>query len=179
VRRARAALLAFALAFGCTEHAAPPSRRPTTRAADAHDARDARDALDDGPPHALFGCLTGDSAVYADTRPDAETGDTAGVWLTFYRLGDDVDGIRVLGAPDRADTVPFLRVQLSDGDSVAFDVPTAPADAYRDGIDTSRFLGRVTCDRLWGRQREHRDQPSRMVVYHRVYAEPGSPEPVP
>jgi hypothetical protein len=62
---------------------------------------------------------------------------------------------------------------------VAFDVPTVPSDAYRDGIDTSRFLGRVTCDRLWGRQREHRDQPSRVVVYHRVYAQPGEPEPVP
>jgi hypothetical protein len=170
VRRACAALLTLTLA--CAEHAATPSRRTAARAVDSLDALD-------GPPHALFGCLTGDSAVYADVRPDAATGDTAGVWLTFYRLGGDVDGIRVLGAPDRTDTVPFLRVQLSDGDSVAFDVPTAPSDAYRDGIDTSRFLGRVTCDRLWGRQREHRDQPSRTVVYHRVYAEPGSPEPVP
>jgi len=122
----------------------------------------------DGPPHAIFGCLTGDSAVYGDVRPDPETGDTIGVWLTFYRAGGGVDGMRVLGGIDRADTATFLRVQLSGGDSLAFDVPAVPLDQFREGIDTARFIGRVACDRVWGRQREHRDQPSRTVVYRRV-----------
>ncbi|AHG88628.1 hypothetical protein J421_1091 [Gemmatirosa kalamazoonensis] len=132
----------------------------------------------DGPPHAIFGCLTGDSAVYGDVRPDPETGDTIGVWLTFYRAGGGVDGMRVLGGIDRADTATFLRVQLSGGDSLAFDVPAVPLDRFREGIDTARFIGRVACDRLWGRQREHRDQPSRTVVYRRV-VQPVTDEPVP
>jgi hypothetical protein len=91
-----------------------------------------------------------------------------------------VDGLRVLGTMDHADTALFLRLQLSGGDSIAFDVPSAPVDAFREGVDTSRFLGRVSCDRLWGRQRERRDVPSRAAVYRRVIqAPPSGDEPVP
>jgi len=167
-----AALAVAALACGKGERAAPAAHRPA--------AASVLDSLDDGPPHAIFGCFTADSAIYGDVRPDPETGDTIGVWITFYRAGSSVDGLRVLGAMDRADTALFLRLQLSGDDSIAFDVPSAPLDAFREGVDTARFIGRVSCDRLWGRQRERRDVPSHAAVYRRVIqAPPSSDDAVP
>jgi len=111
-------------------------------------------------------------AVERVEREDPATGDTVGVWITFYRAGASVDGMRVLGTMEHADTVLFSRVQLGAEDSIAFDVPTV------DTPDTSRFLGRVGCDRLWGRQRERRDYPSRSVTYRRVVQQVTG-EPVP
>ena len=55
------------------------------------------------------------------------------MWITLYRAGSSVDGVRVLGTMDRADTALFLRVQLSGDDSIAFDVSAAPIDAFREG----------------------------------------------
>jgi hypothetical protein len=152
------ALLASVLLAACVgaEHGGEATPAARSRAP-------AVDSLGDEPPHAIFGCLQGDSAVYADVRTDPTTGDTIGVWLTFWRAGNGVDGIRVLGEGGRADTTLFTRVQLVDPDSIAFDVPTT------DAPDTTRFLGRVACNRLWGRQRERRDVPSRAAVYWRTY----------
>ena len=174
VRRACLTLMCLAAACVGAERAPAPAPRATTSAGSV----DPLDSLD-GPPHALLKCLTGDSAVYGDVRPDPETGDTIGVWITFYRAGNDVDGIRVLGQADRADTALFTRVQLAADDSIAFDAPAPPLDPFRDGVDTARFIGRVSCDRLWGRQRERRDAPSRAAVYRRVIQRPLSDEPVP
>jgi hypothetical protein len=155
VRRAVLLVPVVTLALGAcggTERATP---RPAAAATP--------DPLDDGPPNALLTCVATDTAVYADLRQDPETGDTLGVWLTFWRAGGSVDGTRIVYDGDRVDTTYFTRVQLGDADSIAIDVPTAPGSS-----DTSRFLGRASCGRVWGRQRERRDVPTRPVVYHRI-----------
>ena len=37
-------------------------------------------------------------------------------------------------------------------------------------LDTIRFIGRVDCNRLWGRQRNRRESPSRPALYRRLFA---------
>lgn len=115
------------------------------------------------PQPALFGCLVGDSAVYGDVRVDPETGDTVGVTLAFWRANQSVYGTTILASGGRADTVPFARVQLSGPDSLAFDTQH-PLE-----LDTIRFIGRVDCNRVWGRQRNRRESPSRPALYRRLY----------
>ena len=121
---------------------------------------------DDEPVHRLFGCLSGDSAVYADVREDPNTGDTVGVWITFWQAGDGIDGMSESSSGNgvRTDPEPFSRVQLAGADSLALDLPHGGGEA-----DTTRLVGRVTCERLWGRQRTHRDMPTRPALYRRQY----------
>lgn len=168
--RARATALALlaSSAAACTG----AEREPPA----VHDARSASisappagaaatDAFLDGPPHRLFACLTADSAVYADVREDPETGDTVGVWITLWQAGDGIDGATVSSSGNDVFTrpAPFSRVQLAGVDSVSLDMPHA------DGTDTTRLIARATCDRLWGRQRTHRDVPAGPALYRRVY----------
>jgi hypothetical protein len=162
--------LGIALA-ACAREAEPPPTPADTAGAGAFDS-----LLAEEPQPALFGCLVGDSAVYGDVRVDPETGDTVGVTLSFWRSGASVHGTTVLASGGVADTVPFTRVQLSGDDSLAFDTPH-PAEP-----DTIRFLGRVDCNRLWGRQRNRRESPSRPALYRRLYnadVAPQDPQAVP
>jgi hypothetical protein len=134
--------------------APPPAAVPATS-----------DASGDEPPHRIFRCLLGDSAMYADAREDPETGDTVGVWITVWQAGDGIDGVTVSSSGNDVFTppMPFSRVQLAGVDSLALDMPHA------DGADTTRLIARVSCDRLWGRQRTHRDVPAGAALYRRVY----------
>ena len=122
--------------------------------------------VDDEPVHRVFGCLAGDSAVYADVREDPNTGDTVGVWITFWQAGDGIDGASVSSSGNgvRTDPEPVSRVQLAGADSVALDLPHGGGDA-----DTTRLVGRISCERLWGRQRTHRDMPTQPALYRRQY----------
>lgn len=124
------------------------------------------DTFDDGPPHRLFGCLSGDSAVYADVREDPNTGDTVGVWITLWQAGDGIDGASESSSGNgvRTDPEPVSRVQLAGVDSLALDLPHGGGDA-----DTTRLVGRISCERLWGRQRTHRDMPTQPALYRRQY----------
>lgn len=171
--RARVAGLALVLLAACvgTEGASPPA--PAARAAAVPPPApadtpgpDGAYAFDDEPVHRLFGCLSGDSAVYADVREDPNTGDTVGVWITFWQAGDGIDGASVSSAGNGLRTAPepFSRVQLAGADSLALDLPHGGGEA-----DTTRLVGRVSCERLWGRQRTHRDMPTRPALYRRQY----------
>lgn len=163
--RWRVGFIGLALGTAACTAKSPP---PVAKAASA----DTSSAIvDDEPPHKIFGCLVGDSAVFADVRPDPESGDSSGVWITLVRAGSGIDGWREIGSAGRVDTLPFLRVQLIGEDSIAIDAPAAETD------DTSRFIGRVSCERLWGRQRERRDRPSTSATYRRIYAAPVEAEP--
>jgi hypothetical protein len=104
--------------------------------------------------------------VYADAREDPETGDTVGVWITVWQAGDGIDGASVSSSGNgvRTEPVPFARVQLAGVDSLALDLPHADG-----GADTTRLIARVSCERLWGRQRTHRDMPAGPALYRRVY----------
>jgi hypothetical protein len=113
------------------------------------------------PSHAIFDCLVGDSVVYADLRLDS-FGDTVGVRITLWHAGDGIDGSRA----DVGEPVPPLAltgVRLFAKDSIMLDFP-----ATSDPGETSRFLGRVSCDRMWGKQRNYREAPTRPVSYARV-----------
>lgn len=158
----RAAILAamsLGIVVACAREAEPPpSARVDTVAGSAFDS-----LLAEEPQPALFGCLVGDSAVFGDVRVDPETGDTVGITLSFWRGGGSVHGTTILASGGVADTIPFARVQLSGDDSLAFDTPH-PTDP-----DTIRFIGRLDCNRLWGRQRNRRESPSRPALYRRLY----------
>jgi hypothetical protein len=172
VRPRLAVALGILLAAACAggERAAPPA------AAAAKDTTPDPFAIlaAEEPQPALFECLVGDSAVYGDVRVDPETGDTVGVTLGFWRSGLSVYGTTIITSGGRTDTVPFARVQLSGPDSVAFDTP------HPFELDTIRFIGRVDCNRVWGRQRNRRESPSRPAVYRRLYnADVAPSEPAP
>ncbi len=162
-----ATTLAAALAGCGVEREGVPVHDPrsATISAPSPSASDASDPFDGGPPHRLLACLRGDSAVYADAREDPETGDTVGVWISLWQAGDGVDGATVSSSGNDVFTppAPFSRVQLAGVDSLALDMPHA------DGADTTRLIARVSCDRLWGRQRTHRDVPAGPALYRRVY----------
>lgn len=121
---------------------------------------------DDELPHRLFGCLSGDSAVYADVREDPNSGDTVGVWITLWQAGDGIDGVSESSSGNGVRTAPepFARVQLAGADSLALDLPHGGGDR-----DTTRLVGRISCERLWGRQRTHRDMPTTPALYRRLY----------
>ena len=113
------------------------------------------------PGHAIFSCLVGDSVTYADLRLDS-FGDTVGVRITLWHAGDGIDGSRA----DVGESTPPLAltgVRLFAKDSVMLDFP-----ATTDPGETSRFVGRVSCDRMWGKQRNYKDAPTRPVTYARV-----------
>ncbi len=40
---------------------------------------------------------------------------------------------------------------------------------FSDFADRSVFIGRVDCNRLWGRQRNRRESPSRPALYRRLF----------
>jgi hypothetical protein len=113
------------------------------------------------PGHAIFSCFVGDSAVYANLAQDT-FGDTVGVRITLWHAGDGVDGSRA-DVGDPAPPLPLSAVRLFAADSIQLDFP-----ATMDPGETSRFIGRVSCDRLWGKQRNYRDAPTRPVQYGRV-----------
>ncbi|MGZ8379685.1 MAG: hypothetical protein ACXW0Z_20865 [Gemmatirosa sp.] len=170
VRVAGLALLATAALAACggAEREAPAVHDPrsATISAASSAAPTASETFDEGPPHRIFGCLTSDSAVYADIREDPETGDTVGVWITIWQAGDGIDGVSVSSSGNDVFTrpAPFARVQLAGVDSIALDLPHADGAA-----DTTRLIARVSCERMWGRQRTHRDMPAGPALYRRVY----------
>ena len=113
------------------------------------------------PDHAIFGCFVLDTAVYADTRLDT-FGDTIGVRITLVRVGGSIDGFRTdVGEP--TPPLPLSAARLFGRDSIMLEFP-----ATMEPGETSRFVGRVSCDKLWGRQRNYRDAPTRPVSYARV-----------
>ena len=165
--RAALAILTTLLAAcaGAEVERAPASAAGTAVAAlDSGASGDA--GFDDEPVHRVFGCLSGDSAVYADVREDPNTGDTVGVWITVWQAGDGIDGASVSSSGNgvRTDPEPFSRVQLAGVDSLALDLPHGGGDG-----DTTRLVGRISCERLWGRQRTHRDMPTQPALYRRQY----------
>ena len=111
--------------------------------------------------HALFSCFVGDSAVYADLRLDS-FGDTVGVRITLWHAGDGVDGTRA-EVGEAVPPLPLSGVRLFAADSILLDFPAA-----NEVEETSRFVGRVSCDRMWGKQRNYRDAPTRPISYGRV-----------
>ncbi len=149
------AMVAAAACGGGEQTPSPPPPAPAVVAANA--------SVDDEPPPPFFGCLTADSATYSDVRIDTISGDTTGIAFTFWRAGDGVDGAVVQSSDPSGTPAPFLRIQLGASDSIAFDMlhPTEP--------DTIRFIGRVSCERLWGRQRNRRNGPGRAALYRRSY----------
>lgn len=166
-RRTAGALLPFAwsllLVAACAESA--PSRAGAAGApAVAGTTPNAAPSFGDEPVPAIFGCLGGDTIVYADVRIDSIAGDTVGVWISLWQAGDGVDGASLQAEDPQGRAVPLARVQLSDVDSIALDIPHAVGES-----DTSRFVGRASCERLWGRQRNRRETPSRPAVYRRWY----------
>ena len=143
------------------DSARPDSARPDSGGVDSLAIWIAQEAAVD-PSHALFGCLHGDSAVYADLRPDPETGDTSGVLIALWQAGDGVDGA-IATAVDPTHALPISGARLFARDSITLEMPHPD-----DPAETSRFVGRVSCEKLWGRQRNYRDAPTRPVVYARV-----------
>ena len=113
------------------------------------------------PAHAIQSCFVLDTAIYADTRLDT-FGDTIGVRITLWRAGGGIDGHRTdVGEPTLP--LPLSAARLFARDSIMLEFP-----ATMDPGETSRFVGRVSCDKLWGRQRNYRDAPTRPVSYLRV-----------
>ena len=81
--------------------------------------------------------------VYSDVETDSTTGDQSGVEISILR---SVSPPRVTyreAAGELGASRVLARVKLGPGDSLRFEIPNRP--------DTARFVGRVSCDSLWGR----------------------------
>jgi len=173
------ALLALAAGVGAAcagGEAAPASERPAATAtaaapqlpavidsitAESLAVDSALRGLTGDPTHTIFGCLVLDTAVYADARLDT-FGDSIGVRITLWRAGGGIDGSRT-NIGEQTPPLPLSAARLFGRDSIMLEFP-----ASLDPMETSRFVGRVSCDKLWGRQRNVSEAPTRPVTYGRV-----------
>lgn len=119
--------------------------------------------MTDEATHAIFGCLEGDSAVYAGPSPDRVAGAVPEVRISLWHAGDGIDGSTVTVAGEAGESVPLAGVRLVGHDSISLAI-----SHYAAAADTSAFVGRVACDSLWGGQRSHRQEQPRRVTYLRV-----------
>ncbi|MHB1224640.1 MAG: hypothetical protein ACYC2G_11460 [Gemmatimonadaceae bacterium] len=117
----------------------------------------------DQATHVIFGCLEGDSAVYAGPSEDAAGGGVPDVRITLWPAGDAMDGSVMVGAGMGGESSPLAGIRLVGNDSIALTIADGPS-----ATDTSAFTGRVACDSLWGGQRGHRQAQSRQITYRRV-----------